>query len=137
MSEHLISNDTFGKSREILERLTGKTIDELGSVEEVTSGHMIDKLEAIVREIKYVEIKGVENYAQQFQEFVNGFRGIEAPYIFAGLKIFLDAALSSPPFTIPEIKDKIKDKYEEVLQTVEKNTLRVCFTRKTKREDGE
>lgn len=133
MSEHLISNDTFGKSREILERLTGKTIDELGSVEEVTSGHTIDKLEAIVREIKYVEIKGVENYARQFQSFVNGFRGSEAPYIFAGLKTFLDVSLTAAPFNDPDIKEKYKD----IVQNIEENTLRVCISEPIKREGSE
>ena len=133
MNEHLISNDTFGKSREILERLTGKTLDELGSVGEVMSGHKLDEIEAIVREIKYVEIKGVENYAQQFQSFVNGFRGSEAPYIFAGLKAFLDASLTAAPFNDPDIKEK----YEAVVQNVEENTLRVCFSQPIKREGSE
>ena len=130
MSEHLISNDTFGKSREILERLTGKTIDELGSVKNVMLSHTPDEIEAIVREIKYVEIKGVENYARQFQSFVTGFPGREAPYIFAGLKCFLDAALSAPPFTDPDMRQK----YDMLLETVEKETLRVVITRKEKRE---
>ena len=31
MSEHLIINDTFGKSQKVLEKMTGQTIDELES----------------------------------------------------------------------------------------------------------
>lgn len=133
MSEHLIINDTFGKSQKVLEEMTGQTIDELESVENVMLSHTPAEIGHIVDEINHIEIKGVENYAQQFQEFVKGFPGAEAPFIFAGLKIYLDVALASAPFNI----DGIKDKYEAVLQTVEKNTLRVCFTRKTKREDSE
>ena len=133
MSEHLIINDTFGKSQKVLEKMTGQTIDELESVENVMLSHTPAEIGHIVDEINHIEIKGVENYAQQFQEFVKGFPGAEAPFIFAGLKIFLDVALSAPPFTIPDIKNK----YEAVLQTVEKNTLRVCFSEPIKREGSE
>ena len=133
MSEHLKSNDTFGKSREILERLTGKTIDELESVENVMLSHTPAEIGHFVDEINHIEIKGVENYAQQFQSFVNGFRGSEAPYIFAGLKTFLDVSLTAAPFNDPDIKNK----YEAVLQTVEKNTLRVCISEPIKREGSE
>ena len=133
MSEHLIINDTFGKSQKVLEKMTGQTIDELESVENVMLSYTSAEIADIVREVNHVEIKGVENYAQQFQEFVKGFPGAEAPFIFAGLKIFLDIALASAPFNI----DEIKEKYETVLETVEMRTLRVNIVNKIRREGDE
>ena len=133
MSEHLIINDTFGKSQKALEKMTGQTIDELESVENVMLLHTPAEIGHIVDEINHIEIKGVENYAQQFQEFVKGFPGAEAPFIFAGLKIFLDIALASAPFNI----DEITDKYKAVLETVETRTLRVNIVNKTMREGDE
>ena len=133
MSEHLIINDTFGKSQKVLEKMTGQTIDELESVENVMLLHTPAEIGHIVDEINHIEIKGVENYAQQFQEFVKGFPGAEAPFIFAGLKIFLDIALASAPFNI----DEIKEKYKAVLETVETRTLRVNIVNKTMREGDE
>lgn len=133
MSEHLIINDTFGKSQKVLEKMTGQTIDELESVENVMLSYTSAEIADIVREVNHVEIKGVENYAQQFQEFVKGFPGCEAPFIFAGLKIFLDIALASAPFNI----DEIKEKYEAVLKDVEMRTLRVNIVNKTRREGDE
>lgn len=115
MSEHLIINDTFAKVCEIMDKNDRTDIDKLGE---------------IVQEIKNVEIKGIEKYAQQFQAFIKGFPGVEAPYIFAGMKCFLDAALSSPPFTDP----KVRQKYDMLLETLEKGTLRVVITQKAKRE---
>ena len=133
MSEHLIINDTFGKSQKVLEKMIGQTIDELESVENVILSHTPAEIGHIVDEINHIEIKGVENYAQQFQEFVKGFPGAEAPFIFAGLKIFLDIALASAPFNI----DEIKEKYEAVLRVVEMRTLRVNIVNKTRREGDE
>ena len=133
MSEHLIINDTFGKSQKVLEKMAGQTIDELESVENVMLLHTPAEIGHIVDEINHIEIKGVENYAQQFQEFVKGFPGAEAPFIFAGLKIFLDIALASAPFNI----DEIKEKYKAVLETVETRTLRVNIVNKTMREGDE
>lgn len=133
MSEHLIINDTFGKSQKVLEKMTGQTIDELESVENVMLSRTPAEIGHIVDEINHIEIKGVENYAQQFQEFVKGFPGAEAPFIFAGLKIFLDIALASAPFNI----DEIKEKYKAVLETVETRTLRVNIVNKTMREGDE
>ena len=133
MSEHLIINDTFGKSQKALEKMTGQTIDELESVENVMLSRTPAEIGHIDDEINHIEIKGVENYAQQFQEFVKGFPGAEAPFIFAGLKIFLDIALASAPFNI----DEIKEKYKAVLETVETRTLRVNIVNKTMREGDE
>lgn len=133
MSDHLIINDTFGKSQKVLEKMTGQTIDELESVENVMLSHTPAEIGHIVDEINHIEIKGVENYAQQFQEFVKGFPGAEAPFIFAGLKIFLDVALASAPFNINEIKEK----YDAVLKTVEMKTLRVNIVNKIRREGDE
>lgn len=133
MSEHLIINDTFGKSQKVLEKMTGQTIDELESVENVMLSRTPAEIGHIVDEINHIEIKGVENYAQQFQGFVKGFPGAEAPFIFAGLKIFLDIALASAPFNI----DEIKEKYKAVLETVETRTLRVNIVNKTMREGDE
>ena len=129
MSEHLIINDTFGKSQKVLEKMTGQTIDELESVENVMLSRTPAEIGHIVDEINHIEIKGVENYAQQIQQFVNGFRGCEAPYIFAGLNAFLEAALSAP-FNI----DEIKEKYEAVLRVVEMRMLRVNMVNKIRRE---
>lgn len=133
MSEHLIINDTFGKSQKVLEKMTGQTIDELESVENLMSSYTPAEIGHIVDEVNHIKIKGVENYAQQFQKFVKGFPGAEAPFIFAGLKIFLDVALASAPFNI----DEIKEMYEVVLKGVEMRTLRVNIVNKTRREGDE
>ena len=133
MSEHLIINDTFGKSKKVLEKMAGQALGEIESVENLMLSHTPTEIADIVREVNHVEIKGVENYAQQFQEFVKGFPGCEAPFIFAGLKIFLDIALASAPFNI----DEIKEKYEAVLKVVEMRTLRVNIVNKTRREGDE
>ena len=127
MSEHLVLNDTSGKSRRLLEIMTGKSVNELGSVEKLIETEGPEKVNDLCQKINCVEIKGVEDYARQVQRFVNGFPGYEAPYIFAGLKTFLDAALTAAPFNDPNIRQK----YDMLLETIEKNTLRVVFTRKS------
>lgn len=128
MSDHLIINDTFGKSRAVLEEMTGQDIKEFGSAADVIE--KFGNIKEICQKINSTEIKGIEEYARQFQAFVNGFPGTEAPYIFAGMKVFLDAALSAPPFTNPDFRQK----YDMLLETLEKNTLRVVITQKVKRE---
>lgn len=115
MSEHLKSNGTFAKACEILDKNDRIDIDDLGE---------------IVKEIKHVEIKGVENYAQQFQAFLNHFPGVEAPYILAGLKSLHDALLTAEPFVNP----RIREKYDKLCDMIEKDTLRVVITQKEKRE---
>ena len=128
MSDHLIINDTFGKSRAVLEEMTGRDIEEFDSAADVIE--KFGNIKEICQKINVTEIKGIEEYARQFQSFVNGFPGIEAPYIFAGMKIFLDAVLSAPPFTNPDFRQK----YDMLLETIEKDTLRVIITQKAKRE---
>ena len=130
MSEHLIINDTFGKSQKVLEKMTGQTIDELESVENVMLLHTPAEIGHIVDEINHIEIKGVENYAQQFQEFVKGFPGAEAPFIFAGLNAFLEAALSAPPFNDPEIKQK----YDYCRENLKERALAVMFANVPKKK---
>ena len=128
MSDHLIINDTFGKSRAVLEEMTGRDIEEFDSAADVIE--KFGNIKEICQKINVTEIKGIEEYARQFQSFVNGFPGIEVPYIFAGMKMFLDAVLSAPPFTNPDIRQK----YDMLLETIEKDTLRVIITQKAKRE---
>lgn len=128
MSEHLIINDTFGKSQAVLEEMTGRDIKEFDSVADVIE--KFGNIKEICQKINKTEIKGIEEYARQFQSFVNGFPGREAPYIFAGMKLFLEAALSAPPFTNPDMRQK----YDMLLETIEKDTLRVIITQKAKRE---
>lgn len=128
MSDHLIINDTFGKSRTVLEEMTGQDIEEFESIADVIE--KFGNINEICQKINVTEIKGIEEYARQFQSFVNGFPGTEAPYIFAGMKVFLDAALSAPPFTDPDFRQK----YDMLLETLEKGTLRVVITQKAKRE---
>lgn len=128
MSDHLIINDTFGKSRAVLEGMTGQDIEEFDSVADVIE--KFGNINEICQKINVTEIKGIDEYARQFQSFVKGFPGREAPYIFAGMKVFLDAALSAPPFTNPDFRQK----YDMLLETVEKNALRVIITQKVKGE---
>lgn len=128
MSDHLIINDTFGKSQAVLEEMTGRDIEEFDSVADVIE--KFGNINEICQKINVTEIKGIEEYGRQFQSFVNSFQGREAPYIFAGMKVFLDAVLSAPPFTDPDMRQK----YDMLLETVEKDTLRVIITRKEKRE---
>lgn len=130
MSERLKDFGTFEKSRAALEKYVGN-VDEISKVEKVLEiiGSE-EKLNECVDAVWAVECAGVENYAQQIQQFVNGFPGTEAPYIFAGMKVFLDAALSAPPFTNPDFRQK----YDMLLETVEKNALRVIITQKVKGE---
>lgn len=115
MSDHLQSNGTFAKVCDIL--------DKNNSIE-------IDNLSEIVQELKHTEIKGVENYAQQFQAFLHHFPGVEAPYILAGLKILHDAMLTAEPFVNP----RVREKYDKLCGMIEKDTLRVIITQKAKRE---
>lgn len=128
MSDHLIINDTFGKSQAVLEEMTGRDIEEFDSVADVIE--KFGNIKEICQKINETEIKGIEEYARQFQSFVNGFPGREAPYIFAGMKAFLDAVLSAPPFTDPDMRQK----YDMLLETLEEHTPRVIITQKAKRE---
>lgn len=128
MSDHLIINDTFGKSQAVLEEMTGQDIEEFDSVADVIE--KFGNIKEICQKINETEIKGVEEYGRQFQAFVNSYPGREAPYIFAGMKVFLDAVLSAPPFTEPDFRQK----YDMLLKTVEEHTLRVIITQKAKRE---
>ena len=122
MSDHLIINDTFGKSQKVLEKMTGQNIEEFDSAVDVIE--KFSNIEEICQKINETEIKGIEEYARQFQAFIRGFPGREAPYIFAAMKVFLDAALSAPPFTEPDIRQK----YDMLLETIEKDTLRVFIS---------
>lgn len=128
MSDHLIINDTFGKSRAVLEELTGQNIEEFDSVADIIE--KFGNINEICQKINETEIKGIEEYGRQFQAFVNSYPGQEAPYIFAGMKVFLDAVLSAPPFTYPDFRQK----YDMLLEKIEKDTLRVIITQKAKRE---
>lgn len=128
MSDHLIINDTFGKSRTVLEELTGQDIKEFDSAADVIE--KFGNIEEICQKINVTEIKGIEEYARQFQTFVNGYPGREAPYIFAGMKCFLDAVLSVPPFNDPDYREK----YDMLLETVEKHTQRVVIVEKKERK---
>lgn len=78
----------------------------------------------------FCNIFGMENYAQQIQQFVNGFRGCEAPYIFAGMNAFLEAALSAPPFNEPEIKKK----YDYCRKNLKERALAVMFANVPKKK---
>ena len=133
MSERLKDFWTFEKSRAALEKYVGN-VDNISKVEKVLEiiGSE-EKLNECLNAVWAVECAGIENYAQQIQQFVNGFRGCEAPFIFAGLKIFLDIALASAPFNI----DEIKEKYKAVLETVEMRTLRVNIVNEIRREGDE
>lgn len=128
MSDHLIINDTFGKARAVLEEMTGQDIEEFDSAADVTE--KFSNIKEICQKINVTEIKGIEEYGRQFQAFVNCYPGTEAPYIFAGMKVFLDAVLSAPPFTDPDFRQK----YDMLLETVEEHSLRVIITRKVKGE---
>ena len=128
MSNHLIINDTFGKSRAVLEEMTGQDIEEFDSAADVIE--KFGNIKEICQKINVTEIKGIEEYARQFKSFVNGYPGMEAPYIFAGMKVFLDAVLSAPPFTDPDFRQK----YDMLLKTVEEHTLRVIIAQKVKGE---
>lgn len=128
MSDHLIINNTFEKSRAVLEELTGQNIEEMNSAEEVCRS--FENIREICQKINETEIKGIEEYGRQFQAFVNGYPGQEAPYIFAGMKVLLDAVLSAPPFTELDFRQK----YDMLLEKIEKDTLRVIITQKAKRE---
>lgn len=128
MSEHLIINDTFGKSCAVLEELTGQDIEKFDNAEDVIK--KFGNIKEICQKINETEIKGIEEYGQQFQAFVNGYPGKEAPYIFAGMKVFLDAVLSAPPFTDHDFRQK----YDMLLETIEKHTLRVMTVKKEPKE---
>lgn len=128
MSDHLIINDTFGKSRAVLEEMTGQDIEEFDSAADVTE--KFSNIKEIYQKINETEIKGIEEYARQFQAFIRGFPGREAPYIFAGMKVFLDAALSAPPFTDPDFQQK----YDMLLETIEENALRVFISHKVEKK---
>lgn len=128
MSEHLVFNNTFEKSRAVLEELTGQNIEEMNSAEEVCRS--FENIREICQKINETEIKGIEEYARQFQAFIRGFPGREASYIFAGMKVFLDAALSAPPFTDPDFRQK----YDMLLETIEENTLRVFISHKVEKK---
>ncbi len=130
MSERLKDFGTFEKSRAALEKYVGN-VDDASKVEKVLEiiGQE-GKLNECIDAIWAVECAGAENYAQQIQQFVNGFRSCEAPYIFAGMKVFLDAALSAPPFNDPEIKEK----YDYCRKNLKERTLAVMFTNVQKKK---
>lgn len=128
MSDHLIINDTFGKARAVLEEMTGQDIEEFDSAADIIE--KFGNIKEICQKIRVTEIKGIEEYGRQFQAFVNSYPGTEAPYIFAGMKCFLDAVLSAPPFTDPDFRQK----YDMLLETIEKNTLRVFISHKVEKK---
>ena len=116
--------DTFGKVKKVVDELIGGEV--VTDIEQLRKILLRNKKEFALK-TKMIEIKGVENYAQQFQEFVNGFSSAEAPYIFAGMKCCLDLALSSQSFT-----DKLtKEKYDSILELLDATTTRVITTIKS------
>ena len=130
MSERLKDFWTFEKSRAALEKYVGN-VDNISKVEKVLEiiGSE-EKLNECLNAVWAVECAGIENYAQQIQQFVNGFRGCEAPYIFAGLNAFLEAALSAPPFNDPEIKKK----YDYCRENLKESALAVMFANVPKKK---